>query len=210
MIKGLKQHYAYLFEVELLQEIDNIGTYKNIPEGGMLMDIGEKITAMPLLLSGAVKILREDENGDELTLYFIEQGDTCAMTLTCCLGLKKSEIRAITETNTELIMIPIEKMSDWMSKYKSWQNFVLQSYNERLKEMLDVIDAISFLKMDERLLKFLRDKAMVNKNDTIQVTHQEIANDMHTSRVVVSRLLKTLERDNIIEMQRNQIKIIAL
>lgn len=210
MLENLKAQYGYLFEEELLQEIEKIGNYKEVPEDFMLIDIGQEIKAMPLLLSGAIKILREDEQGDELILYFIEQGDTCAMTITCCVGNTRSEIRAVAETEAKLIMIPVEKMSEWMSKYKSWQNFILQSYHERLMEMLETIDNIAFLKMDERLLKYLRDKAKVNHNERIQTTHKEIANDLHTSRVVISRLLKALEKDSKIALQRNCIEIIDL
>lgn len=210
MIEELQQHYGYLFEDELLQEINNVGTYKDIPEGFKLIEIGDYIKSMPLLVSGAIKILREDDDGDELILYFIEQGDTCAMTLSCCLGNSKSEIRAIAETDTKLIMIPVAKMEEWLGKYKSWQKFVLQSYHNRMTELLEAIDTIAFLKMDKRLFKYLKDKAMVNHNDIIHVTHQQIAGDLHTSRVVISRLLKTLEIDGKIELNRNSIKVIDL
>nr|WP_321230093.1 Crp/Fnr family transcriptional regulator [uncultured Psychroserpens sp.] len=210
MIEELQQHYGYLFEDELLQEINNVGTYKEIPEGFKLIEIGDYIKSMPLLISGAIKILREDDDGDELILYFIEQGDTCAMTLSCCLGNSKSEIRAIAETDTKLIMIPVAKMEEWLGKYKSWQKFVLQSYHNRMTELLEAIDTIAFLKMDKRLFKYLKDKAMVNHNDIIHVTHQQIAGDLHTSRVVISRLLKTLEIDGKIELNRNSIKVIDL
>ncbi|MBD0833223.1 Crp/Fnr family transcriptional regulator [Aestuariibaculum sediminum] len=210
MITELKENYGYLFEDALLNEINNVGTFKEVPEGYMLMDIGDYIKSMPLLVSGAVKILREDDKGDELLLYFIERGDTCAMTLSCCMGQKKSEIRAVAETPTKLIMIPVEKMSEWMSKYKSWQNFILQSYHDRMTELLEAIDSIAFLKMDERLFKYLKDKAMVNRNDEIQVTHQNIAFDLHTSRVVISRLLKSLENKGKIILNRNNIKILDL
>ncbi|MEM5565469.1 Crp/Fnr family transcriptional regulator [Psychroserpens sp. AS72] len=210
MLEELQQHYGYLFEDELLQEINNVGTYKDIPEGFKLIEIGDYIKSMPLLVSGAIKILREDDDGDELILYFIEQGDTCAMTLSCCLGNSKSEIRAIAETDTKLIMIPVAKMEEWLGKYKSWQKFVLQSYHNRMTELLEAIDTIAFLKMDKRLFKYLKDKAMVNHNEVIHVTHQQIAGDLHTSRVVISRLLKTLEIDGKIELNRNHIKVIDL
>jgi len=206
----LHEKYSYLFEDELLDEIEKVGIFKHVSEGEQLMDIGETIFYMPLLLSGAIKIMREDHDGEDLILYFIETGDTCAMTLSCCMGNKKSEIRAIAETDAELIMIPVKKMADWMSKYPSWQNFILQSYQDRLKELLQAIDTIAFLKMDERLLKYLRDKAMVNRDETIRVTHQSIAQDLHTSRVVVSRLLKKLEKEGAIELHRNKLKIIDL
>ena len=116
MIDELKQHYGYLFEDQLLQEINNVGTFRDIPEGTKLIEIGDYIKSMPLLVSGAIKILREDKQGDELVLYFIEQGDTCAMTLSCCLGDAKSEIRAIAETDTRLMMVPVQKMEEWLGK----------------------------------------------------------------------------------------------
>ncbi len=210
MIEELKQHYGFLFEEELLHEINQVGTFKEVPEGFTLIDIGEYIKSMPLLVNGVIKILREDENGDELLLYFLERGDTCAMTLNCCVGQKKSEIRAIAETSAKLIMVPVEKMEEWMKKYHSWRNFILQSYNSRLSEMLETIDTIAFMKMDERLLKHLRDKAMVNSDDMITTTHQEIAQNLHTSRVVVSRLLKKLENEGKIKLHRNSIHVIEL
>lgn len=210
MLEELQQHYGYLFEDALIQEINNVGTYKDIPEGFKLIEIGDYIKSMPLLVSGAIKILREDKDGDELILYFIEQGDTCAMTLSCCLGNSKSEIRAVAETDTKLIMVPVAKMEEWLGKYKTWQQFVLQSYHNRMSELLEAIDTIAFLKMDKRLFKYLKDKAMVNHNDVIHVTHQQIASDLHTSRVVISRLLKTLEIDGKITLNRNNIKIIDL
>ena len=165
---------------------------------------------MPLVLSGAIKILREDSDGDELVLYYLEVGDTCAMTLSCCMGQVKSQIRAVAETDVELLMIPKKKMAEWLSKYQSWQEFVLQSYHNRMEEFIEAVDSIAFLKMDERLYKYLKDKALVNHSEVIQVTHQQIANDLHTSRVVISRLLKGLEKENKIELHRNYIKILEL
>ena len=210
MIEELKANYGYLFEDELLLEINKVGTYKDIPEGYKLIDIGDYIKSMPLLVSGAIKVLREDENGDELLLYFLERGDTCAMTLSCCLGQSKSEIIAVAETNTKLIMVPVQKMEEWLGKYKSWQRFILQSYHDRMTELLQAVDTIAFLKMDERLFKYLKDKAMVNHDDIVHVTHEQIAQDLHTSRVVISRLLKKLALSGKIELQRNNIKVIDL
>ncbi len=210
MIQDLKNSYGDLFEDALLDEINQSGTYKDVPEGYKLIEIGQYIISMPLLISGAIKILRDDDDGDELLLYFLESGDTCAMTLTCCLGTTKSEIRAIAELPTKLIMIPIEKMEEWTGKYKSWRNFVFESYHTRLMEMLETIDSIAFLKMDERLLKYLGDKSKINNDDTIYSTHQEIAYELHTSRVVISRLLKKLENQGKIKLNRNNIKIILL
>lgn len=210
MLEALNFHYQHLFEPELLEEINRIGKVKTISQGTSIMEIGAPILHMPLLLEGALKVLREDENGEELLLYFLERGDTCAMTLSCCLGNSISEIKAVAETDAKLIMLPIQKMTEWMQKYRSWQEFILQSYQSRMKEMLEAIDTIAFLKMDERLLKYLQDKAMVNQEEYITTTHQEIAYELHTSRVVISRLLKKLEKEEKIQLHRNRIKVITL
>ncbi|CAI8354519.1 MAG: Global nitrogen regulator [Polaribacter sejongensis] len=210
MHEKLKESYGYLFEDALIEEIIQIGTFKEVKEGVQIMNIGQYIRSMPLLINGAIKILREDSNGDELLLYFLEKGDTCAMTLSCCLGTAKSEIRAVAELDAELIMIPVQKMEEWTTKYKSWRNFVFNSYHNRLMEMLTTIDSIAFMKMDERLLKYLQDKIKITKEVIIKSTHQEIADELHTSRVVISRLLKKLENQGKIQLYRNYIKIISL
>ncbi len=210
MQEALQQHYGYLFEEALLEQIANCGILKIIPQGQVIMDIGDAITHMPLLLKGAIKILREDNSGDELLLYFLEKGDTCAMTFSCCMGKSKSEIRAVAESDTELLMIPVEKMEAWMTQYHSWRAFILDSYHTRMMELLETVDTLAFMRMDERLLKHLQDKAKVTHDDSIHTTHQEIAYDLHTSRVVISRLLKKLENEGKIEMHRNHLKVIDL
>ncbi|WP_440882110.1 Crp/Fnr family transcriptional regulator [Tenacibaculum sp. C7A-26P2] len=210
MIKELRLNYGYLFEEELINEIHSIGIYKEFKSQTTIINTNSSIISIPLLLEGAIKILREDVNGDELVLYYLEKGDTCAVTLSCCVGQTKSKIRAVAETDIKLLMIPKEKMSEWLSKYKTWQEFILQSYHNRLQEFVEAVDTIAFLNMDQRLFKYLRDKALVNHNDSINVTHQEIANDLHTSRVVVSRLLKSLERQGKIKLQRNLVKILEI
>ncbi len=210
MSELLHQNYGFLFQKELLEELQQVGVYKKIEANSTIIDVDNYITSMPLVLSGAIKILREDSDGDELVLYYLEVGDTCAMTLSCCMGQVKSQIRAVAETDVELLMIPKKKMAEWLSKYQSWQEFVLQSYHNRMEEFIEAVDSIAFLKMDERLYKYLKDKALVNHSEVIQVTHQQIANDLHTSRVVISRLLKGLEKENKIELHRNHIKILEL
>ncbi|MEP3374282.1 MAG: Crp/Fnr family transcriptional regulator [Maribacter dokdonensis] len=210
MIQDLTAAYGKTFENELINEIVQVGTFKEVPEGFKLMEIGDFVRGMPLLISGVIKILREDEDGDELLLYYLEKGDTCSMTMACCMGDNKSEIRAIAETDTKLIMVPIQKMEEWTSKYKSWRNFVFNSYHERLNELLNTLDNIAFQKMDERLIGYLKEKARVTKDDIIHSTHQEIAYDLHSSRVVISRLLKKLEEMGKIKLHRNYLKILDL
>ncbi|MBE15719.1 MAG: Crp/Fnr family transcriptional regulator [Dokdonia sp.] len=210
MIQELKKSYGHIFESALLNEIVQVGTYKEVPAGHKLMEIGAYVKGMPLLVSGALKVLREDKNGDELLLYYLEKGDTCSMTMTCCMGQTKSEIRAIAETDTKLIMIPIQYMELWTSKYKSWRNFVFESYHSRLNEMLHTLDSIAFDNLDQRLIHYLKEKTRVNNDNIIHQTHQNIAYELHSSRVVISRLLKKLENKGQIVLHRNAIEIVSL
>jgi CRP/FNR family transcriptional regulator len=204
----LKQTYGFIFEEQLIEEIAEVSLLRDFKEGDVLIDFGDSIRKMPLLIKGAIKISREDFDEGELLLYFIEKGDTCAMTMACCLGETKSEIRAVAETHGTVVMIPITKMEEWLGKYKSWRNFVFNSYNSRLKEMLSAIDNLAFMNMDERLLNYLYDKAKINNSNHILNTHQEIAYDLHTSRVVISRLLKALENKGKISLHRAFIEIV--
>lgn len=210
MNQEFETYYNYLFEEDLLREIEQKGVFRSFNSDAVIIEIGDYIKSMPLLIKGAIKILREDENGDELILYYLEKGDTCAMTLSCCMGQTKSKIRAVAESDLELLMIPKENMTTWLSKYNSWQAFILESYHNRMNELLEAVDTIAFLKMDERIFKYLKDKAMVTHNDIISTTHKNIAEEMHTSRVVVSRILKKLEKEKKIKLYRNSIRIIEL
>lgn len=209
MLDIVKENYSAIFEEKLLEEIAQVARIYDFKEGDVLIDFGDYIKNMPLLLKGAIKILREDFDEGELLLYFIEKGDTCAMTMACCLGDTKSEIKAVAEIDVQLIMIPVSKMEEWLGRYKSWRNFVFNSYNNRLKEMLTAIDNLAFMNMDERLLNYLFEKAKINKTNQVQNTHQEIAYDLHTSRVVISRLLKALENEGRIKLHRASIEIVV-
>ena len=204
----LKATYGMLLEEKLIDEIAAVSLLRDFKQDDVLIDFGDYIKKMPLLISGAIKILREDFDEGELLLYFIEKGDTCAMTMACCMGETKSEIKAVAETNGTVIMIPIYKMEEWLGKYKSWRTYVFNSYNNRLKEMLTAIDNLAFMNMDERLLKYLHEKVKINHSKEIHNTHQEIAYDLHTSRVVISRLLKALENEGRIKLHRASIEFI--
>lgn len=162
---------------------------------------------MPLLVSGAIKIMREDYDEGELLLYYLEKGDTCAMTMACCIGDKQSDIRAIAETDGSMILIPVQKMSEWLAKYDSWRKFVMNSYQDRLDEMMRAIDNLAFNDMNNRLKNYLIELASVNKSYSIKKTHQEIAYELNTSRVVISRILKALEKEGFLALNRNTIHL---
>lgn len=203
----LMDKFQYIFEPELINELCKSGVVKTYKEGSTLMDIGQVLTHMPLVISGSVKVLKEDKEGNELLLYYLEYGDTCAVTMSCCTKPSKSAIKAITESDAEILFIPIEKMEEWMVKYKSWRGFVLDSYNIRMNEMLDAIDNLAFNNMEERLYKYLREKVMITKESKIHITHFQIANELNSSRVVISRLMKKLENEGLVIQHRNYVEV---
>lgn len=204
----LYERFQYLFEPELINEVCQHGKLKSFESDEIIIDIGQIVTAIPLIVSGSIKILMEDENQNELLLYYLELGETCAVSLNSCSKKTKSTVRAIAEVPTELLFITVAKMEDWMIRYSSWRSFVLDSYNNRLAEMLRAIDNLAFHNMEERIYQYLRSKAMINHQATVSITHHQIANDLNSSRVVVSRLMKKLEIDRKVIQHRNKIEIL--
>lgn len=207
MLVALKTLFGKIFEEELLLEISRVGTIRDVPADFELMDIGEPIKGVPLMLSGAIKISREDINGDELLLYYLEEGDSCTMTMAWEMGQQKSQIRAVTELPSQLIMIPLSAVEDWSSRFPSWRKFIFQSYHKRMEELLATVDSIAFDQLEKRLWTYLMEKKRVTKTNTLSITHQTIAQEMHSSRVVISRLLKRLEVDQKIRLHRNAIEL---
>ncbi len=206
--KLLLQKFNQILDENLLNEIFETGVYKEFKKDDIIIDINQPLNYIPLLLSGNIKILREDDHGNELLLYFLEAGDTCTMSMTCCLKTAKSNIRAVAESNSSLIMIPVNKIQDWFHTNASWRNFILDAYQIRFNEMLETIDTLAFLKMDERVFKYLIDKVKLNASTSLEIKHNDIADDLHTSRVVVSRILKQLENEDKIKLSRNKIEVL--
>jgi len=206
----LKEHYGFIFEDTLLEEIYRVARFKKATLDEAVINAGDTIQYMPLLLNGAIKVSRVDAKGNEVFLYHLEKGDTCAMSLTCCLGNKKSSIIALAEEETELLLIPVNYLNEWLCKYSTWKSFIFDSYNVRLNEMLEVIDSLAFMNMDERLLKFLKDKSMVLGSTDLEITHQQIAHELNSSREVISRLLKKMEQKNLILLARNKVSLLNL
>lgn len=204
----LQSYFNSLFEEELIDEMVQIGQIRSFKENEILIDLDQTITHMPLLLHGAIRIMRDDYNDGELLLYYLEKGDTCAMTMTCCLGTKTSNIRATAETDGEMVMIPVQKMDEWLAKYPTWRAFVFNSYQDRLDEMMRSIDNLAFKDSKGRLKNYLIEVASVNRSKVVNKTHSEIAYEMNTSRVVISRLLKALENEGFLLQQRNHISLL--
>jgi CRP/FNR family transcriptional regulator len=208
-IKNIEQQLLKIFDSKTVEEILRVGKYKEFLPGEEIIRPGQYIKAIPLILKGSVKIMREDNDGKELLLYYLGENDSCAMSLTCCLSLRKSEVKAIAEEKTEMLMIPVEYVEKWMEKYPSWKSFVFGTYQKRFEEMLNAIDSIAFKKMDERLLEYLERKKNALNTKELNITHEEIANDIGTSREVISRLLKQLERMGAVKLSRNKIELLS-
>lgn len=204
--KLLKQFHN-TFEPKLIHEIAENGIFRRYEKGEILLDIGDKMTHIPLILKGLVKVMREDQNEDEILLYYLEEGDTCAISFVNCINVTRSMFRAFVEENTECVLFPVERIEDWMVKFPSWREFIIDSYHERLLEMAEAIKSLAFLKLDDRIDNYLHNQVKIKKTNNLSITHQEIANDLHTSRVVVSRLLKNLENNGKIKLGRNKIRV---
>lgn len=198
-----------VFEPELIREIQQFGILQNFKEGDLIMDYGKYVRTMPIVLQGTVKVFRLDENQNEILLYYLSSNESCSMAYSCCLEAKKSEVKVIAEDDVELIAIPHIKLDDWLCTYPSWKNYIMRSFNERFIELLKSIESIAFHKLDERLIAYLKEKQRLSGSSVIKASHHLIADELATSRVVISRLLKQLENNKQIILYRNEIKLLA-
>lgn len=204
----LTERFPVFSEPELQSELLEHASLKSVPAGTVLMEIGAHIHMIPIVLEGSIKVLRQDDEGKEILLYYLMENETCAMTLTCCMHTSVSGVRAVAESDLSFLAIPHHKMESWMWRFQSWKAFVMRSYQARFDELLRTIDQIAFSKMDERLWQYLLDKVEVSGNKEISVTHLQIAQELGTSREVVSRLLKQLERMERVRLGRNLVEVL--
>jgi len=203
----LNEYYSSIFEKELIDEIVKVGIYETIENGNLLIDIGDDLTHIPLILNGVVKISRPENKDEELALYYLERGDTCAISFVNCIDRNRSIFRGIVEKDVEVVFLPVDVIDNWLQKYETWRRFIIDSYHFRLIEMVDAIDGLAFMKLKNRMFKYLLDKVKITQENILDITHQEIATDLNSSRVVISRMLKQLEHENKIVMRRNKIII---
>lgn len=203
----IKEIFKNSFEPELMQVIEAKAKVIQANAGDIIIDYGQIVRYMPILTKGTIKISRIDEMGKEIFLYFINANESCAMTFTCCMQQFPSEIKATAEVDVEFIGIPIQLMDEWLTKYPTWKSFVMKTIRNRFNEMLLTIDQLAFQKLDERLINYLKEKSKVVDSTILNISHEEIANDLASSREVISRLLKKLEHDQKVILYRNQIKI---
>jgi CRP/FNR family transcriptional regulator len=208
-LKGkIESCYLDVFEKNLIEELAEVGYYQKIPKDELLIDIDDELTHVPMILSGVVKIIRRDKQGDEIVLYYLEQSHTCAISFVNCINRNKSIFRGVAEQDVEAVFIPVQYIDEWLVKYKSFRHFIIDSYHFRLLEMVDSIDSLAFLKLEERLFNYINEKMKITNTNTLEITHQELAEDLNSSRTVISRLLKQLEQNGKVRMHRNRLQII--
>lgn len=195
-------------EDELVQEIEKVGFPKTARSGELIISPGSTSMHMPIVLEGLLSVVRQDEEANEILLYYLEGGETCAMSLACCIEGKRNDFKVTAEDNSVLWMIPMNYMDEWIQNYRSFRKYVFSSYQTRFDELLETIDSITFLNLYDRLYKYLLDKKQATKSYEIHMSHEQIAQHLNTSRVVVSRLLKQLENEDKIEIERNKISIL--
>jgi len=206
-VAEFQQVFPDIYERETAEAILEIGKLKKLKADDWMLDIGDPILYMPLLLKGQLRVLREDADGHELLIYYIRPGETCAMSLICCSGNAVSNVRAVAEEDSELLLLPIQIIDEWTTKYPSFKTFILKTYQHRFEELLNTIDGIAFHNLDDRLSQFLKQKSE-KEGSELKTTHQELANQLNSSREVISRLLKQMERKGKIQMGRNKITLL--
>lgn len=197
-----------IFEKELIREMFQYGELKHFTAGEVIMDYGKYVRMMPIILSGTVKVLRKDDNAKEILLYYLSENESCSMAYGCCIAAKKSEIKAVAEEDGKLLAIPFVKLTDWLCRYDGWRNYIFNSFNERFLELLSSIDIMAFGNMDHRVKQYLKEKGERSGSTVIKVSHYKIADELATTRVVVSRILKQYENDGKVLLYRNEIKLL--
>ena len=208
-MERIRAKLSAIFETALIDEMIELCKVIEVKEDEVLMDYGKKITFMPVVLSGTIRVMRRDEEDREILLYYLGSNESCAMAYACCMEAKRSEVKAVAEDKAEIISIPHSKLDDWLIKYPSWKSYIFNSFAHRFNELLKSLESVAFHKLDERLVKYLKNKAAVYGKSSIQLSHNQIAEELGTSRVVISRLLKQLENDKKLVLYRNEIKLLS-
>jgi CRP/FNR family transcriptional regulator len=200
--------FSSFFEPDLLAELETKSMLMEVSAGQTMLNIGQTIRAVPILISGTLKVSRINDEGQELLLYYVREGESCAMTFTCSLMAQTSVIKGVAEEDSVLLCVPVSLMDEWMIKYPSWKKYLMTTIYNRFTELVKSIDDIAFKKLDDRLVIYLKEKSKATGSSLINLSHQQIADELGTNRVVVSRLLKQLEIDKKLLLYRNQIKLL--
>lgn len=193
------------FDTELRERMATIGSLVDFKAEEEVVRTGQYFKSTLLVLEGKIKLYRQDEDGNEYFLYYLEPGMACALSMICATRNEVSELKAVAVEDSLAVGLPIQHMDELMSKHKNWYYFVLETYRSRFEELLSVVDQVTFRSMDEKLVFYLKRQFDTFKSDTIQTTHQTIAYDLNSSREVISRLLKKMEQKGYVQLHRNAI-----
>ena len=197
-----------LFNTLLREDVASHALIKEYEAGSTILSEEAYIKSIPIVLKGSIKVMRSDQEGRELLLYFIRPRESCIMSFLGALHNEKSKVKAVAEENTTLLLIPPDKSAEWISKYPEWADFMFKLYHRRFEELLTVVNSMAFDKLDQRLERLLKQKADVHKSTLIQSTHQQLADELGTTREVISRLLKQMENQGTLSLGRNKIQLI--
>lgn len=192
---------------EIQEKLMTYGIAKTFKEGDVILNENAHINSIPIVKSGSLRVIRTDENDREILLYYIKAGESCIMSFLGGIHNDTSKVKAIAEEETEILFIPIDKVSLLIKEYPQWLDYIFRLYHKRFEELLEVVNAVAFKKMDERLLNFIKKKCELTKSHTLYVTHEQLANELGTVRVVVSRLLKQMEFEGLVKLGRNKITL---
>jgi CRP/FNR family transcriptional regulator len=204
----LKELAPFKSAPQVTEQLQKYGINKSYAEGSVIIHEHNYINSIPIVLSGSIRVMRVDDEGRELLLYYIKAGESCIMSFLSGLHQDTSKIKAIAEEDTELLFVPIEKVSLLIKEFPEWLDYIFKLYHKRFEELLEVVNAVAFKKLDQRLLDFIKNKSSLSNTKEIHITHEQIANELGTARVVVSRLLKQLEEEDIIQLGRNKITLV--
>ncbi|KIC64261.1 Crp/Fnr family transcriptional regulator [Chryseobacterium taiwanense] len=193
---------------ELVEKLYQYGIVKTYQEGDIILDENSSIRSIPIVMRGMMKVIRTEEDGREILLYYIKAGESCIMSFLGGMHNEKSIVKAEVEEDTEILFLPVDKVSLFIKEYPEWLDYIFRLYHKRFEELLDIINAIAFKKVDERLLNLLQKKSELSNSSTIIITHEQLANELGTARVVVSRLLKQLEEEGKLKLGRNKIQLL--
>ncbi len=193
---------------ELLEKLTAVGITKSFKEGDVILDEDSYIKSIPIVTKGSIKVLRSDDDGREILLYYIKAGESCIMSFLGGIHQDKSKVRAVVEEDTEILFIPIEKVSLLIRDFPDCLDYIFRLYHKRFEELLEVVNSIAFKKMDERLLNFIQKKCALSQSNVLTITHEQIANELGTVRVVISRLLKQMEYEGLVKLGRNKITLL--
>ncbi|AZB20264.1 Crp/Fnr family transcriptional regulator [Chryseobacterium indologenes] len=193
---------------DLVKKLHRFGVLKNYREGDIILDENASIRSIPIVMKGMIKVIRTEEDGREILLYYIKAGESCIMSFLGGMHNEKSIVKAEVEEDSEVLFLPLDKVSLFIKEHPDWLDYIFRLYHKRFEELLDIINAIAFKKVDQRLLNLLHKKSELTGSDTIQTTHEQLANELGTARVVVSRLLKQLEEEGKLKLGRNKILLL--